>query len=260
MTRVYLAFSQAAVPTLKDNADKEPVHLLIAYPFLDLFLKNRAAFNLASWCMDSGAYSAWHSGTTIDIASFHAACKEHKGDLAEAFGLDVIYDARNTRRNLERAWSDGIPAIPTFHQRERWEQLAWCCEHSDKVAISGKWKGRRKWIRSCFTRIPWPKRVHGFAMASMQELSIAPFDSVDAATWIRGPGQFGKWSGFTGKQLRKSIGSRRFYNYWLEVQEYFKRERWAAFTWREHLAEVEALARGPAHLYDESWAAGVKPC
>lgn len=238
MTVCYLGWSSSASHTLAKHANDAPVNLLIAFPELATFNKKRADFNIESWSLDSGAFSAWNSGKTIDLDEYIAVCKDV--DACEMFGLDVIGDPEGTKRNLDAMWSAGIDAIPTHHYRSPWEGLEWACKHSEKIALGGMAKSKGKavndWILQCFARC-WPKAVHGFGVARWEIFELAPFHSVDAVSWCLSPSAFGNWAGYTGKQMPLHVKGMK--DFWIEVEEHQRRERWAKWRWRKQLAKLE---------------------
>lgn len=239
MTTVFLAYHGSAHHTLVKHAGDGPVSLLVAYPELEGFLKRRHEYNISKWVMDSGAFTVFNTGGTIDVKDYAQACLDMRGDAAEIFGLDVIGDHVGTRKNNEYLWSLGIEAIPAFHMGEPWAALDAMLDRS-KIALGGiarKGAGRDRWIKQCFTRI-WPKRVHGFGLTSKQFLGLVPFHSVDSASWTFGPA-FGVWSGFTGNYAKFSI--RGYKDFWVEVEEYRKREAWAKWRWSEEMDLLGSL-------------------
>jgi hypothetical protein len=246
VTTVYLAWGSAADQTLSSHVGDEPVDLLVAYPFLADFQRKRHRYNINRWCLDSGAFSAFNSGLTINLDDYIAVCRDV--DAVEVFGLDVIGDPVATVSNLEKMWEQDIPAIPTYHYGSPWSALEWCCERSDKIALGGGVVARRhepqkrEWVRQCFARA-WPKAIHGFAMGSRGILATAPFESVDASSWIFAPAAMGKWAGFTGVQMPLYLrrDDTRPRDYWLEVVEHQKRARWSAWRWRRELASVRGV-------------------
>lgn len=237
MSTVYLAWGSGAHETLVKHAADGAVDLLVAYPFLKQFLKLRKDYNVRKWVLDSGAFSVFNSGATVSLDDYVSACKDV--DAAEVFGLDVIGDEDATRRNLELMWSEGIPAIPTYHLGEPESALLWCAANAPKIALGGRARGgvkRDEWVRQCFSRV-WPKKIHGFAMASQQALAMAPFDSVDASSWIYAPSAMGCWAGYTGHQKR--LKARGVKDFWIEVVEHQRRARWAEFRWRRELEKIK---------------------
>jgi len=234
---LYLAYNGTGRKTLELHADDDAVNLLVALPFLDDFQKHRDNFNLNRWCLDSGAFSAHNSGAVITYEQWAEAAKGCDAD--EVFGLDVIGDSKGTRRNLERAWADGIDAIPTFHFGEPWAALDWCKESGRKIALGGcariHHSRRLAWAQQCFARA-WPVRVHGFACSSNEAVSLLPFDSVDATSWCYAPGAMGAWAGYTGKQIQ--VKCRGVSDYWVEVREHQRRERKATARWRRTMKQL----------------------
>lgn len=242
MTTVYLAYGSGVAATLALHRGDEPVDLLVAYPVLDDFLRRRHEFNIRSWCLDSGAFSAHNSGLVIRPEEYTSRALDV--DACEVFGLDVIGDADATRRNLERSWELGLAAIPTFHYGEPEAALRWCADHAPKIALGGVAKmtrghraARYEWLKQCVARV-WPKRVHAFGCASWEAVRCAPFDSVDASSWGYAPQALGRWAGYTGRQ--QNLHSRGKIDLWLEVVEHRKRAEWAAWRWRDELEEVRA--------------------
>lgn len=238
MTAVYLAYSSGGAETLRRHAWDEPVDLLVAYPMLKQFLKHRSAFNIRRWVLDSGAFSVFNSGQTINVDDYIAAARDV--DAAEVFGLDVIGDPLATRTNLTRMWEAGIAAIPTFHRGSDKAELLWCAEHSPKIALGGvarvPGKAKLAWLQACMALV-WPKKVHGFGCAATDVLEAMPFHSVDASSWIYAPSKMGAWAGFTGRQV--PLRARGIKDFWLEVTEHQKRGRAAASRWRKELSALE---------------------
>lgn len=237
MATVYLALSSAGIETLKRHAGDEPVNLLVAFPLLDLFEKHRKDFNIQKWVLDSGAFSAWNSGVQISLKNYMIACKSC--DACEVVGLDDINDVTVTQRNLGTMWSQGIRAIPVFHQGESEAHLQWCCKYADKIGVGSRKKGRKDWLKQVMAKI-WPKKVHGFSLAGREVLDLVPFDSVDASSWATAPGRFGQFAGFTGKQihLKSRMNASGVQDLWCEVVEHMKRQKRSEFIWREKLAQL----------------------
>lgn len=244
MTTVYLAWAAntSCHDTLRWHRDDEPIDVLVAFPELAAWEKKRHEYNVRSWCLDSGAFSAWKSGKKVKLNEFIAAAKDVDAD--EIFGLDVIHDYEATKRNLEAIWEAGVPAIPTFHQSSPWSALDWCVDNAHKIALSSKGANKWPWVQECFARI-WPKKVHGFAMASHKAIGTVPWHSVDASSWLFSPSKMGNWAGYRGRQQRvgvaNKLGEHFKRDFWLEVVEHKKRARWASFRWRKQMAQLEGL-------------------
>jgi hypothetical protein len=241
VTRVYLAWGNNSHRTLAAHADKAPVDLLVAFPWLKAFEKKRKYYNIGKLALDSGAFSAWNTGKTINLADYSSACKSTQCD--EIFGLDVVWNPQATQRNLETQWADGIDAIPCFHGGSDWKWLEWAAQRP-KIAVSSRLPRKLDWLVEVFKRVH-PKRVHGFAFTSKAAMNRVPFDSTDSTSWCYSPNAMGNWCGYTGSQIR--IGARKVYDYQIEIEEHQRRSRYAAARWRQALQDIRCNAKDPKH-------------
>lgn len=243
MTTVYLAFGTSGVHTLDAHAD-QAVDLLVAYPYRAAFLRGRKRWNVRRWALDSGAFTAHHSGRPVDLEEFTAFARD--SDAAEVFALDVIGDHAASLRNHAFMVEHGVPgAIPTFHYGGTREQLLEVAAAAEKIALGGMARAherhRLRFARESFA-VVWPKRVHGFACASQRLLDAVPFHSVDATSWTYAPSKLGQWAGFSGRQQPlPGVRHAQTRDYWLEVELHQRRARRAAGLWQRELARL-----GPA--------------
>jgi len=222
--------------------DKLPA-LLVSFVYLRNWLKNQAAFLYRDWMLDSGAFSAFKSGVTIDIDEYIETCKNLLSEdptLVEVVSLDVI--GGNYKQgicNTERMWSAGVPAIPVYHIGEPWSVLEYYAKHSPgKIGVG---KGNMpsghamKAFGQVFARV-WPARVHGFGIFNERIVLSFPWHSVDATNWELQPCKYGSWKSFGGKRLsiRGSLQNIRG-----EVKHYLDLERKARARWRTEMALLE---------------------
>lgn len=223
--------------------------LLTSYYYLHCWERDRHKYAFRNWSMDSGAFSAYKSGKTIDRAEYHEACHrllDADPTLVEVFALDVIGDWRAGLKNTEAAWEDGIPAIPVYHAGEPEDLLLTYAKMCPKIAISGAAQIRGRATRTAFAqqvmaRI-WPKPVHGLGFSGEHELMSVPFHSVDASSWILGPAAFGIWK----KHGRLSV---RGYSANLtgEVDEYLAMEQRLQMRWAKEMALLDSM------LAEQGW-------
>ena len=220
--------------------------LLISYVYLEQFLKHFERYKFRDWALDSGAFSAWKSGTEIDLQEYIAECKRlMKQDkrLVEIFALDVIGDHAASIQNCETMWRAGVEAIPTFHVGEPEEALQHIADRYPKIAVGGL-VGRKRpekiaFLDQVFARV-WPKRIHGFGVADEVLLNRYPFHSVDATSWEMGPCAFGKWTKFGKMCVRGSNQNLRS-----ELEHYLKLEDWLRTRWAKEMALLERLEDQP---------------
>jgi len=82
----------------------------------------------------------------------------------------------------------------------------------------------------------WPKKVHGFGMASAATVLSLPFHSVDATNWELAPCGFGNWHKFGQMSVRGSSQDLRS-----QVLHYLDLEAKARVRWEKEMAELDAL-------------------
>src|SRR5690349_8474093 len=101
---------------------------LIAYPFLPEWKPNNMHYE--SWILDSGAWSVWNAGGSVDFYDYIFKCYEvleSPNPPSQIFALDVIGNYEESLANTELMWEAGIEATPTFHLGEPWSQLELLC-------------------------------------------------------------------------------------------------------------------------------------
>lgn len=152
--------------------------------------------------LDSGAYSAWNAGRSVDI---NALIDEgSKPRWTEVVALDVIGNSDASVQNALKMKKAGSRAFPVFHYGDPWEHLALYRTHFPKVGLScllgEPMNLSRRWLDQCFARA-WPHRFHSFGWVSERLLMGYPFHSADSSSWELGPTAFGHWTGFGNLQL-----------------------------------------------------------
>ncbi len=237
--------------------------ILISYFYIDVFLEQQEKFAYRDWMMDSGAFSAYNSGKSIDIERYIDTClrlRQTDNSLAEIIALDVIDNSTSTiksytatgtssdakRRSGEASLknalymkSKGVEAMPVFHIGEDYNILLEYCKHYDKVGLSCRFGEPKtlsyKFYDQCFARI-WPKKTHSFGWIEEKMLMTYPFHSSDSSSWEVGPVGFGNWKTF-GKMSIKGSAQ----NLTTEVLWYLKLEERLRERWRKEMLLLESL-------------------
>ena len=161
--------------------------------------------------LDSGAFTVWTKGTTIDLDKYIQFCLDHPG-ISYYVNLDVIPGVPNQKRtitkdsvessclqgwkNYRRMLDAGIPKkqiIPVYHQND---PISWLDKYlefgSPYIGISPandnttpvklRWmRGLRKYLFDGAGR-PVVK-THGFAVTSYSLMKYWEWHSVDSASW-----------------------------------------------------------------------------
>lgn len=162
--------------------------------------------------LDSGAFTVWNQGLSIDLDKYITFCSEHPG-VDYYINLDVIpgrpNDARSlTPANVESAARQGwnnylrmlqtLPeekVMPVFHQGD---SLKWLEKYIDfgspyigiSPANDRTTEQRMVWLEE-LRRILFDSKgnlkvkTHGFAVTSFRLMHTGFFYSVDSASWIR---------------------------------------------------------------------------
>ena len=212
--------------------------LLVSYYYLAGFLEMRERYDFRDWVMDSGAFTAWTQGVTIDLSEYIDRClelRESDPSLVEVYSLDVIGDHEASLRNAEEMNRQGVPAIPCFHVGEPEEALVEMAAKYDKIALGGMVGFRRKhhFAEQCFARV-YPKRIHGFGVGAQSDIVSLPWHSVDASNWETGPSRYGRWNRFGNLSVRGLKSLRSEVDHYLRVERH-ARQRWGkefeAYGW-----------------------------
>lgn len=230
---------------------KPEAALLASYWYLDMFLKVKDRIVYRDWVMDSGAFSAWRSGVSIDLDEYIETCKEllaKDPKLTEVYSLDVIGDWRAGMKNLEYMHSKGVFALPTYHIGEPESLLMTLARDYPKIALGGvanvRGKAKHQWIQQCFGRI-WPKKVHGFAVTTETDVMAAPWHSVDSTTWVN-PQKYGDWRSMWRQSATVTMGKRvrmsnKDINFRSEIDWFLQMEKRAQARWAKQMKELEEL-------------------
>ena len=177
--------------------------------------------------LDSGAFSVWSNGKTVDIDSYALFCEGVKRLLPSEVNLYVVnldvlpgkfgqrptneereYSASQGFENMLYLESKGLKVIHVFHQHEDFKWLDKMRNHSDYIGISPandcSMKEKLHWLNEVFGLIKDTIKTHGFAVTSHEQLYRYPFYSVDSSSWTAPP-RFGRIPIFMDDLTMKSI-------------------------------------------------------
>ena len=162
--------------------------------------------------VDSGAFSVWNKGDTIDLDKYIEYCLKYNSKVDYVVNLDVIPatpgDKKPSPEEVERSASKGydnynymiskgVPKeklIHVFHQGESYHWLTKMV-HEDKMEYIGlspandrTTKEKVEWLHECMPYVTDSEgraivKFHGFAVTSFKLMSLFPWYSVDSATW-----------------------------------------------------------------------------
>jgi len=142
--------------------------------------------------IDSGAYSAFTQGVTINIREYAEWVKRWKHLITTYSNLDVIGSAEQTQVNQSRLHDFGLDPLPVFHVGEPWQYLEHYIERYKYIALGGmvpyatQPKLLMPWLIRAFKMAQGRTVYHGFGCTSFELLRNLPWYSVDSTTWAMG--------------------------------------------------------------------------
>ncbi len=141
--------------------------------------------------IDSGAFSVFNRGATIEIQDYIDWIKEN--NFHPYANLDVIGDWKGSLANQEAMEAQDLEPIPCYHNGEPLELLERYVAEYEYIALGGMQSisvnknARAEWLDVCFRIIcdedgnPRTK-VHGFGMTSFSLMKRYPWYSVDSSS------------------------------------------------------------------------------
>lgn len=136
--------------------------------------------------LDSGAFSVWNMGKTIDIYKYIEFIKEN--DIEIYFNLDVIGDVEGTKKNQKIMEDNGLNPIPVFHYGEPFEYLDWLVKQGyTYIGIGGtvgkSVQQREKFFNDIYERHP---NIDYHALGVTAKVLVEKYNwySVDSTSWI----------------------------------------------------------------------------
>ena len=138
--------------------------------------------------LDSGAFTAFTKGVTIDIDEYIAFVKEVKPHYA--IQLDVIGNEEDTWKNYVYQ-AERVPCMPVIHYKASEAHIRRVLDASEYICLgglvphAGRFKTLNPWLDYIFS---FPevrkKRIHALGITTQQTLLRYPFYSCDSSSWI----------------------------------------------------------------------------
>lgn len=197
--KIYLAGTSVSVPTEERKIQRLFCKGRKLHSFFHIqgfehkwFMMN--VKNKVELFLDSGAFSAWSKGASIDIQEYIEFIKQHEDVIEVYANLDVIGDAKATWKNqriMERA---GLHPLPIFHFGSPEHFLEKYVSAYNYIGLGGTVGIAAGGIDSYLDRIfskyicdakGVPKvKVHGFGLTSLRLMLRYPWYSVDSTSWV----------------------------------------------------------------------------
>jgi len=192
-----------------------PKKILLSYHYpgelnktLDYLKKNDLCKDV-HFLLDSGAFSAWNKGVTIDINRYRDKIKYIQDNYQfkefHPVNLDVIPGKQGDKitkelaeDSMKRGWDNylwfknqGIETIHVFHQGEDYNFLLnTIIKECKYIGVSpsndAHLNSKIEWCKKTFDLLPADIKSHGFAVTSVDLIKPFPWYSVDSASWKLG--------------------------------------------------------------------------
>jgi hypothetical protein len=150
--------------------------------------------------LDSGAYSVFKRGITIELADLITFIKDNQHLLHHYISFDVIPGkagrrfsdpkaAQQTYRNHQIMKEAGLTPWPVVHRQDDLKWLERYLGDGEKcIALAPHPMSERNavfaWLRACFALLPSSIKVHGLGITTTVMLKHFSFVSVDSASWV----------------------------------------------------------------------------
>jgi hypothetical protein len=145
--------------------------------------------------LDSGAFSSFTQGITVDIKRYCDYVNQNIDIFEVVSVLDAIGDPDKTYVNQIYMESQGVNALPCYHYGEPEEVLEYYVARYPYITIGGMvpisspqlkiWLDRI-WGRHLTHLDGTPKiKVHGFGLTSVPLMARYPWYSVDSSAWVQ---------------------------------------------------------------------------
>ena len=169
------------------------LNILIAYPYFKPKVKEILAelppedYRLI---VDSGAFSAYNSGHTIELPKYCEFLTDLKKDFTnfDYVQLDVVFNEEKTIENYKRMLDMGFDPCPVFTRGSNFDYFHELMETRKYVFVGGVQRGKgannfAKWILENSSYIENGDRVHLLAYVRPDFINhYKPF-SVDSSSW-----------------------------------------------------------------------------
>lgn len=185
-------------------------HVLVSYHFIknvDRLLERMDGYLPKTFMLDSGAFSVWANGGSIDLWAYTLFAKRLRERLPPEVELNVVnldvlpgkigqtptqeereQSAIKGWENMEKLQAEGLKVIHVYHQHEDLKWLDKMHKQLPYVGISPandvSMPQKLAFMDSCYAKIKADIKTHGFAVTSPDQLYRYPLYSADSSSWI----------------------------------------------------------------------------
>lgn len=143
------------------------------------------------YLLDSGAFSAWRQGVTIDVYEYIEFVHKVKDVFTHFVSLDVIDDPIVSEANHRIMLEEGCESVvPVFHSGESMNVLHYLVEQGYPyigISPNNDWAESQKvkWLIDVWSQVDLSNTMtHGFGYMGKRGLSAVPLTTADSAGWM----------------------------------------------------------------------------
>ena len=145
--------------------------------------------------LDSGAFSSFSLGVSVNIEAYAEFVKEHHDIIEMASVLDAIGDPVGTYHNQNKLESLGAEVLPCFHYGEPLDLCEYYVRNYPYITLGGMVpipnNKLEVWLDEVWSKVLTDKdgysriKIHGFGMTARKLMAKYPWYSVDSSSWVQ---------------------------------------------------------------------------
>lgn len=213
---IYFAGIERSHKRLKYLFNNQANHLMLTFTgrYRDIQFERFKQYQM-NLLLDSGAFSVWKKGISIDIEEYCDFIVRY--NIKDYIVLDVVGDIEKTNINYDFMSSKlGKKPIPVFHYGSDFKYLDNLVINQHNLICLGGTVGlnRQKKIsffNEVFARFP-NQKFHGLGLTEIGIIQSFPFYSIDSTTWLIADKSYEILNNNGKREVRKDLSSEERFN------------------------------------------------
>lgn len=160
--------------------------------------------------LDCGAFTAFNAGRAISARGYFDFCKELSGVVWNYVQLDVVWNAKATRENLNAMVREGLKPMPVLTVNADENDVLWMEKINRWICVAGGPTQTFPWNAARFERLhritDGRVKIHGLGFTPGVRILRTKVASVDSSSWSSA-GRYGKIGVFTSDHGVRNINA-----------------------------------------------------
>ena len=230
------------------------LNVLVSYAFISENIINliKSTQGHVRWTLDSGAFTAFHRGSPINIDEYIEFCVEHGHLFDHYIALDVIENAKASKKNLEKMVKAGLKPMAVLTGSDDVNESVELSAVSKSICLGGGtnlpmevYSTRISKVRELVGKEVW---IHGLGFARGLKVASTHVDSVDASSWEEGL----RWGSFAYFEPAIGVKSKGWNDIvktpWKELTPGIRSALVSLGLKKAHLKNKDSINRGSVSL------------